>query len=72
MLKVSQKASGGNQQTGLWDVRDFGAVGDGRHKDTQAIQSAINACAASGGGIVRKCLPSRPPQHHLVRLPRYR
>jgi len=51
--KVSQKASGKNQPTVLWDVRDFGAVGDGRHKDTQAIQSAINACAASGGGIVR-------------------
>ncbi len=38
---------------GVWDVRDFGTVGDGRHKDTQAIQSTINACSASGGGVVR-------------------
>ena len=34
------------------NVRDFGAAGDGQHKDTAAIQSAIESCAKSGGGTV--------------------
>ena len=34
------------------DVRAFGAAGDGRTKDTAAIQRALDACAKSGGGRV--------------------
>ena len=34
------------------DVRTFGAVGDGRTLDMVAIQRAIDACAANGGGLV--------------------
>ena len=36
----------------IFDVRDFGAVGDGKTLNTQAIQTAIDQCAAAHGGRV--------------------
>lgn len=36
----------------LFEVRDFGAVGDGVVNDTGAIQSAVNAANQAGGGTV--------------------
>ncbi len=40
-------------QTNVFDVRQFGATGDGKTLDTAAIQSALDACGKAGGGIVR-------------------
>ncbi|MFI5377988.1 MAG: glycoside hydrolase family 28 protein [Tepidisphaerales bacterium] len=40
----------------VYNVRDYGAVGDGKALDSPAINRAIDACAAAGGGTV--CLPA--------------
>jgi hypothetical protein len=35
-----------------YNIRDYGAVGDGATNEAMAIQAAIDACAAGGGGTV--------------------
>ena len=37
---------------GLFNVRKYGAAGDGKTVDTPAVNQAIEAAAASGGGVV--------------------
>ena len=37
----------------IFPVEDFGAVGDGQTLNTVAIQTAVEACSAAGGGVVR-------------------
>lgn len=36
----------------IYNVHDYGAVGDGIHNDAPAIQAAIDACYINGGGQV--------------------
>lgn len=37
----------------VYDVRSFGAQGDGKTLDTSAIQKALDECGQAGGGTVR-------------------
>ncbi len=36
----------------VFDIKQFGAVGDGKSNNAEAIQKAIDACTAAGGGRV--------------------
>ncbi len=46
------KDSGVVPKCGFYDVRSYGATGDGVTNDAPAIQQAIDACNAVGGGTV--------------------
>jgi polygalacturonase len=46
---ADQPRSGG---ASVYDVRDFGARGDGARLETAALQAAIDRCAGAGGGTV--------------------
>jgi len=39
-------------ESGVWNVRKCGAVGDGKTSNTEIIQEAINTCHLKGGGRV--------------------
>lgn len=51
---------------GRFDVRAFGATGDGRTLDTRAVNRAIEAAAAAGGGTVE--FPAGDYLCHSIRL----
>jgi polygalacturonase len=52
----TRRESGISTGIETFSVTEYGAIGDGKHYDTAAIQAAIDACHQSGGG--RVLLPS--------------
>src|SRR5947208_4048013 len=46
----------GAEQGHVFNVRDYGATGDGKSLDSAAIQKTLDACGDAGGGTV--LLPS--------------
>jgi polygalacturonase len=48
----SRQTSGDGSLPGVFDVRRYGAKGDGKTVDTPAVNAAIEAADAAGGGVV--------------------
>ena len=53
VIILAGRVNGAEAAPGSVNVRDFGAVGDGKAVDTEAIQKALNNVADKGGGEVR-------------------
>ena len=49
---AASKSKAPVSSAGLFDVRNFGATGDGKTLDTDAVNHAIEAADAAGGGVV--------------------
>jgi hypothetical protein len=50
--KIGPEGDALKPAAGAYNVRDFGATGDGNRLDTQAINRTIEVCSAAGGGTV--------------------
>jgi polygalacturonase len=48
----TQSSSKPNNLRGIFDIRDYGAVGDGESLDSPSVNRAIDACHVAGGGVV--------------------
>ncbi|HSV15717.1 MAG TPA: glycoside hydrolase family 28 protein [Tepidisphaeraceae bacterium] len=53
MLLASRGFASGAEAPDVFDVRDFGGVGDGKTLNTAAFSRAVAAAEAAGGGTVR-------------------
>jgi polygalacturonase len=49
---AQESSSAASASLGVFDVRKYGATGDGKTLDTSAVNGAIEAAVAAGGGVV--------------------
>jgi hypothetical protein len=49
---AAERVASTDQGARIYNIRDFGAKGDGKTLDTAALQAAIDACTRDGGGTV--------------------
>ena len=52
MLQANERPKEATGIPSVFNVRAYGALGDGTHLDTEAIQATINASSDNGGGTV--------------------
>jgi polygalacturonase len=62
----NSKSASGAAPGGWFNIRSYGAVGDGKALDSKAINAAIEAAAAAGGGTVY--LPAGSYSSYSIRL----
>ncbi|HEY0349177.1 MAG TPA: glycosyl hydrolase family 28-related protein, partial [Pyrinomonadaceae bacterium] len=51
-VRITQSSSQRATDSAVYNVKTFGATGDGKTLDTPAINKTIDAAAAAGGGTV--------------------
>jgi polygalacturonase len=51
-LVPAAEMAGATSGPRFFDVKNFGAAGDGKTQDTGAINRAIDTCYAADGGVV--------------------
>ena len=52
LVRLARHAAMGRSANGVYNVRNFGAMGNAVHPDAAAINRAISACSGYGGGTV--------------------
>jgi hypothetical protein len=49
---IGTPSTAGTPGTNVFNIKTYGALGDGINNDTTAVQAAVNAAIAAGGGVV--------------------
>jgi polygalacturonase len=65
-IAQSSPSSSGPSSPAVFNVRNYGAIGDGKALDSKAINAAIEAASAAGGGTVY--LPAGTYASYSIRL----
>ena len=53
LASLSSVAYGEIAKPDIYNIKTYGAIGDGVAMETEAVQKTIDACHDAGGGVVR-------------------